>query len=214
MPSDGPDPSALFPQLQWAEITKVLSLDRISSNGKQGICDGLFAYDLARIAIERAADEAEEKKPIRRQIDPRAKGRAALVNFIKYVRGLRLALNSVANYLKTEISMDEARQLSEQIYKFQKLAKRELGKKSLGGRPQQKIRDDLVIRLGVIYERLTGEKPKSGGARNGRIYGRFRKFVYAIFRAHRIDESGLPNAIAKAVRMLRTSTETHSMTSR
>jgi hypothetical protein len=61
MPSDGPDPSALFPQLQWAEITKVLSLDRISSNGKQEICDGLFAYDLARIAIERAADEAEEK---------------------------------------------------------------------------------------------------------------------------------------------------------
>ena len=49
--------------------------------------------------------------------------------------------------------MNEADRLSEQIYKFQKLAERELDKKSLGGRPAQKIRDDMVIRLGVIYER-------------------------------------------------------------
>jgi len=80
------------------------------------------------------------------------------------------------------------------------LAQRELDKKSPGGRPRLEIRDALVIRLGVIYERLTREKPKRTVSKNNRIYGRFPKFVYAIFEARGISTVGLPNAIAKAVR--------------
>jgi hypothetical protein len=195
-----PEPERVFSPHQWTEFAKAISLDRISSDEKREICDAIFAYEFDRIAIERAADKAEEKNPIRRKVDPRAKGRAALGNFVKYTRGLRHALYSVQNYLKNEPLIEEAKQLSEQIYDFQKLAKRELDKKSLGGRPALKIRDDLVIQLSAIYERLTGEKPKGAAIKNGRIYGRFPKFVYAIFRAHGIDEGGLRNAIAKAVR--------------
>jgi hypothetical protein len=196
MPSDGPDPSAVFPQQQWAEIAKALSLGRIPSDEKQEICDAIFACDLARIENERAADEAEEKsaRSTRRRVDPKAKGRAALSNFVKYTRGLRHALYSVQNYLKNEPLINEAEQLAEQIYKFQESAKRELDKKSRGGRPAQKAKDDLVIRLGVIYERLTGKKPTRT------VGGRFWKFAYAIFQAHGITTAGLPNRIEKAVR--------------
>jgi hypothetical protein len=108
-------------------------------------------------------------------------------------------LYSVEKYLKSEHSVDEAHQLSEQIYKFQRLAKRELDTRSPGGRPAQTIRDHLVIRLGAIYERLTGDKPKRT-VKNGQVGGRFAKFVYAVFQAYGISTVGLPNAIEKAVR--------------
>jgi hypothetical protein len=195
-----PKPEAVFSPDQWAEIAKAVSVKAIPLNEKRAIGDAIIKYHFGCQASERATDEADEKKPTRRQVDPNAKGRAALSNFVKYTRGLRRAFYSVQNYLKNEPLINEAEQLSEQIYKFQKLAKRELDKKSLGGRPRQEIRDDRVIQLGVIYERLTGQKPKGAAIKKGRIYGRFPKFVYAIFRACGIDERGLPNAIAKAVR--------------
>ena len=187
----GPEPEAVFSPDQWAAIAKAISLDRIPSSGTREICDAIFAYDLARTDSERATYEASEKS-IRRKVDPRAKGLAALGNFIKYVRGLRLAFYSVQTYLKTENLIIE--RLTEQIYKFQKLAQRELDKTSRGGRPGQKIRDDLVIRLGVIYEQLTGKPPTRT------VRGAFWRFVYTIFQAHGISVIGLPNAIAKAVR--------------
>jgi hypothetical protein len=195
-----PKPEAVFSPHQWAEFAKILSLKTIPFNEKLEICVAIVAYDYARVANERVADEAEEKKPTRRQVDPNARGRAALSNFVKYTRGLRHAFYSVQNHLKHEPLINEAEQLSEQIYKFQKLAKRELDKKSPSGRPRLEIRDALVIRLGVIYERLTGEKPKRTVSKNNRIYGRFPKFVYAIFEARGFSTVGLPNAIAKAVR--------------
>jgi hypothetical protein len=142
-----PEPEVAFSPHQWTEFAKAISLERLSSHGERDICVAIVAYEFARIANERAADEAEEKKPTRRQVDPRAKGRAALSNFIKYTRGLRLALYSVADHLKTELLTNEADRLSEQIYKFQESAESELDKKSRGGRPAQKARDDLVIRL-------------------------------------------------------------------
>jgi hypothetical protein len=58
----------------------------------------------------------------------------------------------------------------------------------------------LVIQLGVIYERLTGEKPKRTVNKNGQVGGRFAKFVDTIFQAYGISTVGLANAIAKAVR--------------
>jgi len=103
-------------------------------------------------------------------------------------------LSSLQSYLKHEVSINEAEQLIDRIYKFQELAKRELDKKSLGGRPAQKARDDLVIRLGTIYERLTGKKP------TGTVRGLFWKFVYAIFQARGITIVGLPKRIEKAVK--------------
>jgi hypothetical protein len=188
-----------FSPTQWTEFAKAVRLDRIPPEEQRDICIAIVGYNSALVENERAANEAEEKKPTRRKVDPRAKGLAALRNFIKFTRGLRQAFYSVQNYLKYEPLVNEAEQLSEKIYKFQELAQRELDKKSPGGRPRLEIRDALVIRLGVIYERLTGEKPKRAVSKNGRIYGRFPKFVYAIFRARGIDERGLPNAIAKAV---------------
>jgi hypothetical protein len=103
-------------------------------------------------------------------------------------------------YLKREGLILEAEQLTERLYKFQKLAQQELDKNSRGGRPAQKIRDDLVIRLGVLYERLTGKKPTRSVDRNGRVGGPFARLVYKIFEAHGISATGLPNAIEKAVR--------------
>ena len=188
-----PKPEAVFSSNQWAKIAKAVSVKKIPLNEKRAIGDAIIKYHFECQAIERAADEAEEKKPTRRQVDPRAKGRAALRNFVKYTRGLRHALISVQNYLKNEVSINEAEQLTEQIYKFQKSAKHELDKRSLGGRPALKIRDDLVIQLGVIYQRLTGMNPTRT------VSGPFSKFVYAIFQACRIRTVGLPNAIEKAV---------------
>jgi hypothetical protein len=193
-----PEPNAVFPPDQWAEFAKTISLVRIPANEKREICDAIFEYDLARLSNARAIDE-KSGEPTRRRVDPRAKGRAALGNFIKYTRGLRVALYSVERYLKREDLILEAQQLTEQIFKFQKSAKEELDKKSVGGRPAQKMRDDLVIRLGVIYERLTGKKPTRTVDRNGQVRGPFPRFVYTIFRALRISEIGLPNAIEKAV---------------
>jgi hypothetical protein len=198
--SASPDPKAVFSPERWAEIAKAVSADTILLNEKRAIGDAIIEYHFACQANERAADEADKKRPTRRKVDPRAKGRAALRNFIEYTRGLRIALSSVQNYLKHEVSINEAQQLIDRIYKFQELAKRELDEKSRGGRPQQTIRDNLVIQLGVIYERLTGKKPTRTVDRNGRIGGRFWKFVYAIFRAQHIPTDGLPNAIEKAAR--------------
>jgi hypothetical protein len=195
----GPEPDAVFSPDQWTKIAKAISLDSIPLKEKKGICDAIFAYDLDRIGNERATDETSGEST-RRRVDPRAKGRAALSNFIKYARGLRDAFHSVERYLNREDLIIEAQQLTEQIYNFQKLAKQELDKKSLGGRPGQKIRDDLVFRLAAIYEQLTREKPRRTVDRNGQVRGRFPRFVYTIFQAQGISETGLPNAIAKAVR--------------
>ena len=68
---------------------------------------------------KRATDETSGKST-RRRVDPRAKGRAALSNFIKYARGLRVALLSVENYLKTEDLIIKAAELTEGIYEFQR----------------------------------------------------------------------------------------------
>ena len=94
----GPEPEAVFSPDQWAAIAKAISLDRIPSSGKREICYAIFAYDLARTENERTTYEASEKS-VRRKVDPTAKGLAALSNFIKYVRGLRLAFYSVQRYL-------------------------------------------------------------------------------------------------------------------
>jgi hypothetical protein len=191
------EPDAVFSPDKWAEIAKAISLDTIPSNEKQEICDALLAYELARTANEKAAYEAGEEST-RRKVDPKAKGLTALKNFISYARGLRDAFNSVQNYLSENLK-DEAQQLIEQIYTFQKLAQNELDKKSLGGRPGLKNRDDLVVQLGTIYERLTGKKP-ARTVDNGKVGGPFVRFVRTIFQAYRIPENGLPKAIEKTAR--------------
>ena len=195
----GPEPKIVFSPEQRAEIARSISPHTILPKEWKEICDAIFDYYLARVDIERAIYE-KSKKSTRRKVDPRAKGLAALGNFIKYTRGLRLAFYSVEKYLKHQDLINEADELAERIHKFQKLAQHELDKKSRGGRPAKKIRDDLVVRLAVICKRLIGEKLTGGGVdRNGQPCGRFRLFVYSIFRALEIPVTGLPNAIAKAV---------------
>ena len=172
----------------------------LTLKGQRDICIALMFYFQSLEDIRRTAAKETPQRSKRVKIDPKAKGRAALANFIKYVRGLRQALNSVQKYLNREDLISDAEQLIEQIYKFQKSAQHELDKKSRGGRPGTKIRDDLVIRLGVIYEQLTGKPPKRSVDRNGRVCGPFPRFVYTIFRAQGISETGLPSAIENAVR--------------
>jgi hypothetical protein len=185
----GPEPGAVFTPDQWTEIAKAIPLDRITFKEKKAICDAILAYSFLCLGNERATDETSGEST-RRRVDPRAKGRAAL----------RDAFHSVEKYLNREDLILEAQQLTERIFKFQKLAKQELDKKSVGGRSAKKIRDYLVIRLGVIYERLTGKKPTRSVDRNGQVRGPFPRFVYTIFQAKRIPLIGLPNAIEKAVR--------------
>jgi hypothetical protein len=194
-----PEPDRVLSPDTWTELAKILSRDRLPLKEKREICDAIFEYDHARLANERATDEKSEKAT-RRRVDPTAKGRAALSNFIKYVRGLRQAFYSIEQYLKREDLILEAQQLTEQIHKFQKLAQQELDKKTRGGRPWQKIRNDLVIRLGIICKRLIRKKITRGGRdKKGQVRGQFPLFVYTIFRALGICTTGLPNAIAKAV---------------
>jgi len=194
----GSEPERVFFPEQWAEIARSISLHTIPRKERKAICDAIFDYDLACVDIERAIYEKSENST-RRQVDPRAKGLAALGNFIKYARGWKLAFHSVEKYLKREDLVIEAQQLAEQVYKFQKLAQHELDKISLGGRPRQKIRDDLVDCLAVIYKRLTGKPPTRSVDRKGQVGGEFARFVYTIFRARRIPGKGLPNAIQNAV---------------
>lgn len=192
----GPEPKNIFSPEQRAEIARSISPHTIPSKEWKAICVALFVHDLARIDIERALYEKNESST-RRQVDPTAKGLAALKNFIQYARGLRLALYSVEKYLSKDL-VKEGQQLVEQVYKFQKSAQQELDKKSLGGRPAQEIRDDLVNRLGVICKRLIGKTP-TRIVRSGKVGGEFAQFVYAIFRARGMPVKGLPNAIKNAV---------------
>jgi hypothetical protein len=196
------EPERVFSPKQWAEFAKAIWPENgkreIPADEKQEICHAIFDYDRARAELERAIYETNEKST-RRRIDPRAKGHTALSNFIKYARGFREAFSSVEKYLNGETLITEAQQLAEQIYNFQKKIQQELDKKSIGGRPGKKFRNDLVIRLGAVYERLTGKKPTRIVDREGHVSGPFSQFVYAIFRAHKIPEVGLPNAIATAV---------------
>jgi hypothetical protein len=190
----GPEPEVVLSADQWTAITKAIGLDKTPLGGKRDICAAILAYHHARIANERANDEAGGK-PTRRQVDPRAKGRAALSNFNKYTRGLRHALESVETHLKKHDLISEAERLREGIYKFEKLAKHELDKKSAGGRPQLQMRDELVYRLAIIYFQCTHKMPTRTGA--------FSRFTRAIFRAQGISEVGLSNAMAKAVRAVK-----------
>ena len=195
----GPEPQAVFSSARWTEIAKTISLGSIPYKEKQEICDAIWQHHLASLRNAQVTDETSGKST-RRRVDPRAKGRAALSNFVKYTRGLRHALDSVESYLKSNDLINEAEELIGRTHKFQKLAQRELDKKSAGGRPGQQIRDELVFRLGVIYERLTGKKPTRSVDRNGKVCGPFPEFVYTIFEALGVSVIGLPNAIAKAVR--------------
>jgi hypothetical protein len=124
----GPEPKAVISSEQWIAIAKSISCQKIPTKDQNEICNALMAYDLARLNNQRAFDESKGKST-RRGVDPRAKGRAALLNFIKYTRGLRHAFYCVQKYLSGEELIIEAEQLTEHIYKFQKLAKQELDKK-------------------------------------------------------------------------------------
>ena len=195
----GPEPEVVFSLAQWTAIAKAISLGSpLPLKDKKDICIAILAYDLARLDNEKTASKTS-KKSIRRRVDPRAKGRAALSNFIKYSRGLRHALDTMWAYLKTEELINQAEDLTDKIYAFQKLAQHALDKKGVGGRPDQQIRDNLVCRLAVIYKRLTGRPPTRIVDRNGKVRGEFTQFVYTIFEAQEISTIGLPNAIAKAV---------------
>jgi hypothetical protein len=77
----------------------------------------------------------------------------------------------------------------------------ELRDKPKGGRPPEVARDNLVDRLGVVYERLTGRVPgRSENPETGKLTGPFARFLGLIFEYQGISPSGLKHAIAKISR--------------
>jgi hypothetical protein len=197
----GIEPEAVVSPEQWIAIAKSISRNNIPQTEQLEICNALMEYYCRRLNDQRAAAEEGTRTLARVKVDHRAKGRMALEQFEQYVRGLRGAVTSIQQYLKQREWIDKAEQLNEDIYSFQRFARRELETKSNGGRPAQPERQDLVCRLAVIYERITGNKPgRSVDPKTGRLGGPFVRFVSAIFDAKKIPSRGLTHVIAKVAR--------------
>ena len=180
----------LFSREQWIKIAKSISRNEIPRQEQLEIYNALIAYDFARTSAQRAA-EAGTRRSTRLRVDPRAKGRKVLEQFVQYARGLRGALNSIQPYLKQSEYISKAENLIEDIYYFQRFAEREL---SSGERPRQQPYEVLIHRLGVIYERITGNKP-ARSVYKGRLAGPFFRFVSAILEASNIPARGLNRVI-------------------
>jgi len=197
MPRTEPDPKAVFSPEQWTAIAKSISLDKISPKEQREICIALMGYEFNRINAQRAFEEGTQTST-RVRVDPRAKERKALEQFVQYARGLRLALNSVEHYLRKSEWIDRARQLSDEIYEFQRFAEREVKRESVGGRPALADREALVGRLAAIYERITGNPcRRSFNPETGRSGGPCVRFISTILEAKNISTRGLRHVIAK-----------------
>jgi hypothetical protein len=184
----GPEPNAVFSQQQWAAIAKSIPCQEIPTKEKRAICTALMEYDLAQSA---AMEDAQRSKRVK--IDPKAKGRKALEQFVYYASQLRVAVSTVQRFLKRETHLDTAERVIEDIWELQQVAQRELKGISAGGRPALRARYNLVRDLGFVYTRITGNKPE-------RSFGRF---VRTIFQFQNISVKGIKHVIADVARNAR-----------
>jgi hypothetical protein len=173
------DPKAVFTKAQWAAIAKSIHRTDIPREDKQEICDALFEYAIASI-------EPEE-----------------LERFPAAIREFRAAASRVQGFIKDLRWNDKIEDLCEEIWQLQKYIQVvfKLREKPKGGRPTLDARDNLVDRLGVVYERNTGRVPgRSENPETGKLTGPFARFLGPIFEYRGISLSGLKHAIAKASR--------------
>ena len=136
---------------------------------------------------------------MRVKIDPKAKGPKALEQFVYYAREFRSAISCIQYFLKQARALDEAERLIEDIYSLQKIAQRELAAKSTS--PALQARKILIQQLGVIYERITGNKPGlSTHPKTKRPGGPLFRFVTKIFELQEIETQGIKHVIAEVAR--------------
>jgi hypothetical protein len=174
-----PDPKAVFTKPQWIAIAASIGRRDIPRKEKQEICDALFEYEIASMKPERLKRFAEE------------------------LSEFRAAASRVQGFIKDLRWNDRIEDLNEEIYQLQKYVQDayELRGKPKGGRPTSGARDNLVDRLGVVYERITGRVPgRSENPETGKLTGPFARFLALIFEYQRISLSGLKHAIDKTSR--------------
>jgi hypothetical protein len=174
-----PDPKAVFTEAQWLAIAKSIDREDIPPEDKQEICDALFEYEIASMKPERLERFAEE------------------------LSEFRAAASRVQGFIKDLRWNDRIENLNEEIYQLQKYVEDvyELRDKPKGGRPPSGARYNLVDRLGVVYERLTGRMPgRSENRETGELTGPFARFLGLIFEYRRISLRGLKHVIADASR--------------
>ena len=184
----GPEPKAVFSSEQRAAIAASIG-QTIPAKEQRDICIALMEYYHSLEDVERTAAKEGTQPSKRLKIDRKAKGRKALEQFIYYARELRAAVNCIQYFLKKANGLDKAERIVEDIYELQQIAQRELEVHSSGGGPAQQARENLVRRLGVIYERFTGDKPGRGGP--------FERFVLRIFQFQKIPSKGIKHVIAR-----------------
>jgi hypothetical protein len=199
-----PEPEAVFSDEQWAAIAKSISPKNpknIPAEEQRDICIALMAYYHSLEDIERTAENEAEKKAAQRskriKIDRKAKGRKALEQFVYYAREFRSAIACIQYLLKEARALDKAERLTEDINCLQQIAQRELSAKSTSDRPASQARKILVHRLGVIYERITGDKPGLSNDSDGRPGGPFFRFVSTIFQFKNIPLKGIKHVISE-----------------
>ena len=174
-----PDPKAVFTKPQWIAIAASIGRRDIPRKEKQEICDALFEYEMASMKPER------------------------LKRFVEELSEFRAAASRVQGFIKDLRWNDRIEDLNEEIYQLQKYVQDvyELRDKPKGGRPTEVARDNLVDRLGVVYERITSRAPgRSENRETGKLTGPFVRFVGPIFEYHGISPGGLKHAIAKTSR--------------
>jgi hypothetical protein len=172
-------PQQVFTGGQWAAIAKSIDRPEIPPKAKQEICDALFDF-----AID--------------NIKPEELGR-----FIDHARKFRVEASHIQNFIKDLSWHNKIEKLNEDIYQLQKFVDQALGRrdKPKGGRPRDDARYTLVLRLGIIYESITGKKPgRSENPETGESTGPFVRFVDKIFELQGISRTGLKHVIAEVSR--------------
>jgi hypothetical protein len=202
------EPEAVFSEEQWVEIAQSIPVDEIPREMKQAICDALFEYQLAQLNGQNLEDETNTAETKRSQKHKRvqhgAKYREALKQLVDSAGEFRIAIYRLQRFLREDHQLEKVEQLADAAYELQRFAERELENrpKPKGGRPRLTAHINLVDRLGVIYERITGKKPaRSENAASGRPTGPFVRLLSTIFEFQGIPLTGIKHVISEAARI-------------
>ena len=210
---------AVFSRLQWSKVARSISLDKLSPDMMQEICNSLFAYAIDCIPDHPDEDdgpipEGERKRRKKRhKVAQDARDYEILEQFAGMARAFRLTLYRFQKSLRPfEPAMDRAEQLGSEVYELQRHAERKLETcpKSKGGRPLKRSRDALIFRLVRIYTQLTGKRPHLNKIRDPKNPDRLRPsgslydFVFSVLDIAGIPTRGIEHVIQSAAREAKT----------
>jgi hypothetical protein len=188
-------PNFIFNQEEWLEIAKSVPLEAIPASAQSDICDALLEFEINYVETVLA----------KRPRPAKLLEHKALLQFIKYAKQLRLQIDSVRDTLKSAEWSDRTKRLMEDIATLQRFVEREVATRPAlkGGRPTLHDRANLVSRLGVVFEQMTGRKAgRSENPKTKKLGGPFVRFVSTIFRLHSppISLRGIKHVIDAAAR--------------